>query len=167
MWNFGNPHCQLTSPHTSMNLELKLSSMYTQQMAQDSITVGRRAVLSIHIALLIHICPLVCNLQGTLFTKIHRRLIYFQDFNENSRCVFENFLRFSFTDVIDKVGSCIAKRSFVDVILIISAKARFLTILRNTTSTAETLHRYFMITYDELRPPELTDTFHFTLYAVI
>ena len=131
-----------------MNLELKLSSMYTQKMVEDSITVRRRAVLSIPNALLIHICPLVCNLQGTLFIKIHRRLVYFEDFNENPRCVFENFLRLSFTDVIDTVGNCIAKRSSVNIILIISVKAHTIIILRNTTSTTETLHRCFMMTYD-------------------
>ena len=90
---------------------------------------------------------MVCNLQGAQLIIIYRRLVYFEDFNENSRCVFENFLRFSFTNVIDKVGDCIANRSIVNIILIIYGKANFLIILRNTTFTTETLYRYL---YDEL-----------------
>jgi hypothetical protein len=109
--------------------------MYTQSMVEDSITVGWRAVLCILFALLINICLLVCNLQRTLFIIIHSRLIYFENFNENSRCVFKNFLRFSSTDVIDKVGNCIANRNIVNVILMISGKAHFLIILRNANFT--------------------------------
>jgi len=144
--NFEDPHCQLPSPH--MNLELKLSCMYIQQTVEDSIIVGRRAVLCILIALLVHNCPLVCNLQGTLLIITHRRLVYFEDFKENSRYVFENFLRFSFRDVIDKVRNCFAKRSIVNTILIISGKAHFLIILRNTTFITSTLYGYFMMSYD-------------------
>ena len=97
-------------------------------MVEDYLTVGRRAVLCVLIALLTHICPLVCNLQGTLFIIIHRCLVYFEDFNENSRCVFENFLTFSFTDVIDKIRNIFANRSLVNITLIISGKAHFLTL---------------------------------------
>jgi len=117
-----------------MNLELNLSFMYTQTMVEYSITAGRRADLCILIAL--HICPFVCNLQGTLFIIIHGRLVYFEDFKENSRCVFENFLRFSFTDVIDKIRKCVANRSIVNIIFITSGKAHFLITIHTTTFTA-------------------------------